>query len=435
MIATKATILGLLGTQPYKEVMLVDNQETRDIIQAILAKHESCQADYDKFAYLFDGGNVVDICHRLFDFCRENIAYIVEPTKQQYTSKPGTILRRGTGDCKSYALFCGGVLDALSRNGHKINWAFRFASYNIFKKEPYHVFIVVTTAGQEIYIDPVFKTFNYKKPAMWVQDYSFSNKPARIAGMCLDCHGKLNVLSDGDMVSGFVIPHEHQGIVPETKIGTASSTGALIMKVAPSLAVIPVVGWATIAVLEVGGFFLEVFGDKYPASATTGLRWLAQMFDYLVKGEAGVTSDSKVAVSDIVPAQNWFSYVLGVPIYDKYRFFALRGQNGDTGASLGISQPQMVANYLAYQEVIKAGVTEAQAMQASTIALSLPYNTSTPPGAWAGMLAAPSVIAAGAQAAAAAPATSTSTVASLFSNKWVLIGLVAVGALLIFSED
>jgi hypothetical protein len=198
MIPTQEAILQLVGKQPYKESMLIDDQDTDDIIEAILNKHESCEADYDKFAYLFDGGTTLDICERLFDFCKEHLAYVVETTKRQYVSKPGTMLRRGHADCKGYALFCGGVLDALKRSGKKINWDFRFASYNLFNRKPYHVFIVVHYQGHEVFVDPVFNKFGYRKPAIWIEDYKMSAPTAKIAGMCCDAKGRLNVMSDGE---------------------------------------------------------------------------------------------------------------------------------------------------------------------------------------------------------------------------------------------
>ena len=46
-----------------------------------------------------------------------------------------------------------------------IPFNYRFASYKIFNKEPQHVFVVVNPGtNNEIWIDPVLKEFNYKKP-------------------------------------------------------------------------------------------------------------------------------------------------------------------------------------------------------------------------------------------------------------------------------
>jgi hypothetical protein len=426
MIATPSTILSLLGQQPYEEIKIVDEQETEDIVQQMLYKQEACEADYDSFSFLFTGGTVDQICYRIWKFCRENFIYVEESTDKQYISKPQTMLLRKTSDCKGYALFANGILASLNRQGlASIDSVFRFASYKLFNSDPQHVFVVVQRPGGEIWIDPCFREFDLHRAYIYARDYYVVPAPPakKISGLAVTSSGKIACLSECQ---------------PSGKaVGTTSQVGALILKVTPALAAIPVVGWATLGVAAATGFLLEVFGDKYPKSATTGVRWLAQMFDYLVRGQASVTSDSHVQVADILPAQDWFSYVLGVPIYDKYRFFTLRGQNGDTGASLGWTQAQMVQNYLAYQEVITAGTTYAQALQASQIALSMPYIQGTPPGAWANMLAAPSVIeaSAGSSAPEASSSVLPSGVASLLSNKWVLIGAGVLLLFLLFSDE
>jgi hypothetical protein len=79
----------------------------------------------------------------------------MEPEQRQTTKSPAAMMAQGFGDCKHYALFCAGVLDALNRRGKKIDWCYRFASYSFFAPEPEHVFIVVKDQGKEIWIDPV----------------------------------------------------------------------------------------------------------------------------------------------------------------------------------------------------------------------------------------------------------------------------------------
>jgi hypothetical protein len=413
MTATRETILQIIGKQPYLELMLADNQDTEDIIEAILNKHEKCGKDYDKFSYLFEGGKLPDICERLFDFCKENLAYFIEPTKSQYVSKASTILGRGYSDCKGYALFCGGVLDSLKRKGKKISWAYRFASYKLMKKKPYHVFIVVFYQGQEIYVDPVFNTFNYRKPAMWVEDYVMTGEAAGISGMVCDKMGTLHALSDGDCSCN--------------KIGaTGQQTGQLLEKVSPALAVVPVVGWIAAAGGEVAGLFLSVFGSKYTES--TQVRWLTCYYERMVLAIA-CQSDNTVNAADCTVAQQWASYVLGVPIYDQLRLHTLKGTNPDTAASLNQTYDTRAKNFLLYPDVIQAGVTYAQAYQAAQISDQLSWTA--PLGGWAAMTAAPSLV----DNSTTAATTATTSLSTLFQNKWVLIGLAAVAALILFSSD
>jgi hypothetical protein len=415
MIPNKQTILTILGKQPYKNLLLVDSQDTKDIIEAILNKHESCGADYDKFSYLFDGGSIPQICERLFIFCKQNLQYYIEDTKAQEVSRPSTILTRGYSDCKCYALFIGGVLDSLKRSGEKINWVFRFASYKLLKKRVYHVFIVVNYQGQEIFIDPVFKSFNYKgKPAMWVEDYKVSAEPAAIAGMACDTQGKLNVFSDHDCSSCSAVG------------ATGQQTGQVIMKLAPALAEVPVAA----LIVEGVGVALELFGSKYTTS--TQVRWLTCYYERMVLNIA-CRSDNTVNAADSVPAQQWFSYVLGVPIYDQLRVHTLKGTDSSTGASLNQSYATRATNYLAYPDAIAAGVTYQQALEAAMLSDNL--NWFGADGSWANMTAAPALIDNSAAATLAPQSTATTSLSSIFSNKWVLIAIAGVGLLLLTSPS
>ncbi len=72
---------------------------------------------------------------------------------------PAAILATGYGDCKHYSLFAGGVLQSLG-----IPFAYRFASYRDYDKQPQHVFVVINPGKNEIWLDPVVGQYDYKKP-------------------------------------------------------------------------------------------------------------------------------------------------------------------------------------------------------------------------------------------------------------------------------
>lgn len=129
-------------------------QSVNDIMREIINGHKDFAADYDKIALSFDGKNVRQICDRLYSFLKRKVQYRMEPEARQTVKSPGAILAQGYGDCKHYASFAGGVLDALNRRGRKINWQYRFASYSFFTPEPEHIFTVVKDGNREIWIDP-----------------------------------------------------------------------------------------------------------------------------------------------------------------------------------------------------------------------------------------------------------------------------------------
>src|ERR1700748_293282 len=143
--------------------MVVDRQSTSDIIRQIVRKHKECEADYDKIYKYFEGGSLEDACYRLWKFCKKNFTYEIEDEEEQFTSCPYTMLTNGKVDCKNYSLFIAGILDAMKRHGAKLQWQFRFASYDLFDPRPGHVFVVVNPNDPDggIWIDPVLGEFNW----------------------------------------------------------------------------------------------------------------------------------------------------------------------------------------------------------------------------------------------------------------------------------
>jgi len=166
---SKETILGALP--PFKDqwILLHPDQTVKDIIIEVLNGHEDFSDDYDRIALFFDGNSIEKTCTSLFDFCKQNLPYIEENEEEQTVASPSALLTRGHCDCKGYANFSGGILSALNRQGKKIKWNYVFASYDLLRKSPHHVFInVIDDDGNEIWIDPT--PDSEKKEPVWRVD-------------------------------------------------------------------------------------------------------------------------------------------------------------------------------------------------------------------------------------------------------------------------
>lgn len=169
-------------------IVVTKRQTVRSIIREVLNAHDEFAPHYDLIALYFDADSVPEICSKLVAFCKENIRYKEESDDDQTTAVPAGILTRGYGDCKHYAGFCGGVLDAINRaTGKNIRWKYRFASYRIFDSVPHHVFIVVDAAGREIWIDPTPGVEG--RTPIWYEDHKIKSGMAlrrNIAGIGTD---------------------------------------------------------------------------------------------------------------------------------------------------------------------------------------------------------------------------------------------------------
>lgn len=157
-------IKSLLPTFEGNRKVLVRRQDTYDIMREILNEHNDMRQYYDRIAAQYWSNNLPDTCKTLWHFCKNNVAYRIESQKAQSVKTPSAILGEAMGDCKHYASFIVGVLEALKRRGVPVQAFYRFSSYNPSRRTPQHVFAVVKNGNQEIWVDPVLTSYNQKKP-------------------------------------------------------------------------------------------------------------------------------------------------------------------------------------------------------------------------------------------------------------------------------
>jgi hypothetical protein len=157
----KATLIGRLPVFRGNYQLIKDSQTVGDIIKEIERAHKLFAQDYDKIAFEFYYPDPLKTLKGLWGFCKVNIKYRQESEREQTTMSPGGILALSRGDCKHYALFIGGVLDALNRAGESFDWWYRFAGYGQ-RDVPGHVFIVARVGSREYWIDPVLNSFDQR---------------------------------------------------------------------------------------------------------------------------------------------------------------------------------------------------------------------------------------------------------------------------------
>lgn len=147
------------------KVLIKKNQTVADIIAETLESHELFAADYDRIAYYFQGNSGRGTLEKIFNFLKLNVRYREEPERNQQIKSPAAVLQTGVCDCKSYAHFIGGVLDALNRQGGNYDWFYAFASYNKRVSVPGHVFVICNIDGKQYWVDPVLKSFDARFPS------------------------------------------------------------------------------------------------------------------------------------------------------------------------------------------------------------------------------------------------------------------------------
>lgn len=176
-------LLGKLPPYLHRYTTIKNDQSVYDIVKEVLEAHQIFASDYDRIGDDFNYGSNLDIAKRLFNFLKQNVKYDIESEESQTTKSPSALLVQGYGDCKHYAGFIAGVFDALNRIGRNIDWNYRFASYNLFDKEPGHVFVVMRDNGKEYWIDPVLKSFNERLEPTFILDKKPKQMLQRVSGI------------------------------------------------------------------------------------------------------------------------------------------------------------------------------------------------------------------------------------------------------------
>lgn len=394
------------GFEGKESIVKARNHTANQIVTEVLEAHKVFASDYDAIAENINFNKRVPIENQLFDFCKKNLHYVIEDGSYQSTRSPAAILelgsKKGVGvDCKHFAGYIAGVLDAMNRKAGKViyDWHYRFASYD-HNPEPGHVFVVLESEGGEddlIWIDPVLDRLDQRWPRpRYYKDKNPDMPLVRLSGVQQDARMLQGKPPAGSMsvvdITGNREDAEMGCACEEKKMGlTTSQTGATIMKIAPSLAVIPVVGWVAAGAGEVVGAALEIFGNK--STLSSGQRWLIQDYQYYVLGQQvrGLTHESD---SYQAACNAWFSLVLGVPIASENDILALNGNNNNASSPANwqpstIPYGQRADKYMGQGIASQYNVPYASALQAAQLIDNLPMNQVK--GGWANALAAPTV--------------------------------------------
>lgn len=148
-----------------KEQIISYNQDTDDIIDAMLKADEENPALSYTNAIIFLGEDDYQTGANIFNYIKENIYYKAEPDSSQTTKTVERLLEDKEGDCKHYSLFAGSILKTLN-----IPYVYRFVSF-AGKDDIQHVYIVINPDTNPIYLDAVIEEFDQQEPFTYSEDY------------------------------------------------------------------------------------------------------------------------------------------------------------------------------------------------------------------------------------------------------------------------
>lgn len=332
------------------EVTLVDKQVVADIIRYMPWKLRRCRPYYDLIWMFFESDSVEGVGEGLYDFLKDQMTYIEEDDEAQRLSSPKEMLERGDCDCKGYALFVAGVVDAINRNTEEpIKWCFRFVPSTLLGVKIGHVFVVLDPGASEVWVDPVLSSFN-QKPFYAVRKDRYVSDAETVSGLVVDVSG--NVVGNAEANLLGQLNEYTLGLqdAMQVTIGnkTINSITLLVLQTASTF--IPGVSLA-LGLLKDGTALLSnsfgpgslsarLFSDLSTNLLTAPVTlvqsilngrtfnsdqyWGATYYYYFVEGQTKyLNNPNQVSDAQVIPALKWFIDRLGVFISGREHIIAL----------------------------------------------------------------------------------------------------------------
>lgn len=136
-------------------------QNAEQIIASLKkAEYNSRKVSQELAKNFFNEPNKRNVAAKVWYFMRNEIPYFAEPKSDQTAKTINRLLydvanKGGTGDCKHYATFAVGLLNACG-----INAWFTFVGQNKYVKKPNHAYCTCMINGEVIVIDACRDKFN-----------------------------------------------------------------------------------------------------------------------------------------------------------------------------------------------------------------------------------------------------------------------------------
>lgn len=160
------TILNVTPEPIYSDVLLIKNQDTRDIIKELLKAHKLYWEQACNMADQFRGRTVRETAQKIHTFLKRYSNYEIEPVDKQTSKSINRYIHGSTtepyllGDCKHQSLFTTAILKCIYPD---LPIFFRFTSYKILDSSPSHVYSGIKDESGNIWtIDPL-QEFNREK--------------------------------------------------------------------------------------------------------------------------------------------------------------------------------------------------------------------------------------------------------------------------------
>lgn len=174
-----------LGAPQNKKKVYFENGLNKDIIKVIHQSLPAAKAEVKEFSKQFKGASNLETARNIWNYLKK-LKYVKDPEGYQFIKLPKK-LANSSGDCKSFSLLTGAILQNLN-----LPVIFRYASYTDNDPTPSHVYTITKDEqGNDIIIDGVYTKFNKEVPYKYKTDYKMqiaviNGTPAQEAAQLLN---------------------------------------------------------------------------------------------------------------------------------------------------------------------------------------------------------------------------------------------------------
>ncbi len=157
---------------PGEVTTLTENADMARIIQGIIDADELSKPFTAQFARYLQGRDDYETLRNIWNFVKKEIKYVRDRPGDEVVKSPGQLWASRQGDCKSFTLFIGSILNNLG-----YSYKYRVAIYSPLTPQQGHIYpVVVLPNGEEVVVDAVHTKFDDEAKYYKAWDYTPGGK-------------------------------------------------------------------------------------------------------------------------------------------------------------------------------------------------------------------------------------------------------------------
>lgn len=151
---------------------VTENADIARIIAAIMDADEMSKPFTAQFARYLKGHDDYETLHNIWNFVKSEIKYVRDRPGDEVVKSPGQLWATKKGDCKSFSIFIGSILNNLG-----YNYKYRVAIYSPLTPQQGHIYpVVILPDGEEVVVDAVHTKYDDEAKYYKAWDYTPGTK-------------------------------------------------------------------------------------------------------------------------------------------------------------------------------------------------------------------------------------------------------------------